>query len=68
MKNIFSHLKTSSIMSGNGLVSFAGIQFLSTNLADNFYRTLAIFLFSTAMGVGSKLVLDRISPKKELDK
>jgi hypothetical protein len=68
MKNVFNHLKTSSIMSGSGLVSFAGMQYISTNLADNFFRTLMLFLFTTAMGVTSKLVLERFAVKKELDK
>jgi hypothetical protein len=67
MKNVFTHLKTSSIMSGSGLVSFAGMQFLSSNLADNIWRTVAIFIFSTAMGIGSRLILDRVTVKK-LDK
>lgn len=64
MKNTLQHLKTSSIMSGNGLVSFAGIQYISTNLSDNFARTLIIFLFTTIMGVTSKLILDRVNIKK----
>jgi len=65
MKNLFSHLKTSSIMSGSGLVSFAGMQYISSNLADNFFRTVMLFLFTTAMGVTSKLVLDKFNAKKE---
>jgi hypothetical protein len=64
MKNTLQHLKTSSIMSGNGLVSFAGIQYISSNTTDNIWRTIAIFLFTTVMGVTSKLILDRVNIKK----
>lgn len=65
MKNLFSHLKTSSIMSGSGLVSFAGMQYISLNLADNFWRTLVLFIFTTAIGVTNKLILDRVVIKKD---
>jgi hypothetical protein len=69
MKNVFNHLKTSGIMSGSGLVSCAGSQFITSAVSDNFWRTIATYVFLTLMGVTGKLVLDRVNAKKEtLDK
>ncbi len=64
MKNTLNHLKTSSIMSGSGMVSFAGGQYLTSAVADSIWKTAVMFLFFTVMGVISKLVLDRVVVKK----
>jgi hypothetical protein len=63
MKKVLIHAKTSGIMAGNGLVSYAGIQFLSGEIKDAVFKTAALFLFMTVMGIVSKLVLDKVGPK-----
>lgn len=51
-------------MSGSGMVSFAGGQYISSNVADNLVKTFVLFLFMTTMGVVSKLVLDYVKIDK----
>jgi len=65
MKNTLHHLKTSSIMSGSGMISFTGGQYITSTVPDNLWKTLALFLFMTIMGVASKLVLDRLVVKRD---
>jgi hypothetical protein len=55
-------------MSGSGMVSFAGGQYITSNVADNLVKTFVLFLFMTTMGVVSKLVLDRIKVDKQITK
>lgn len=52
-------------MSGSGLVSFAGGQYITSSVTHDLWKTLALFLFMTIMGVTSKLVLDHVNPKKD---
>jgi hypothetical protein len=63
MKNILTHVKTSGIMAGNGMVSYSGVQLLSNGISDSVIKGVALFMFMTTMGVISKLVLDRFVPK-----
>lgn len=66
MKHILQHLKTSGIMSGSGLVSCAGAQYIASNLANDIWKTVAMFLFFTAVGVTNKLIMERVAIKKEI--
>ena len=63
MKNILTHVKTSGIMAGNGMVSYSGVQILSNSISDSIIKSIVLFVFMTTMGVVSKLVLDRFVPK-----
>jgi hypothetical protein len=55
-------------MSGSGLVSFAGGQYITSTVTNDIWKTLAMFTFFTLIGVTNKLILDRVVVKKELDK
>jgi hypothetical protein len=63
LKHILGHIKASGIMSGSGMVSYAGGQYLNTAITESLWRSLALFLLFTCMGVISKLVLDKVSKK-----
>jgi hypothetical protein len=63
MKKIITHVKTSGIMAGNGMVSYSGVQLLSNSISDSVMRGIVLFIFMTTMGVVSKLILDRVAPK-----
>lgn len=62
MKNIFSHLKTSGIMTGSGMVSYYGGQLVTTSIKNMLLSTVTLFILMVTMGVVSKLVLDKVNP------
>ena len=64
MKNIFTHLKTSGIMTGSGMASYLGGQFVTAQIKDALMSTAVLFLFMTTMGVVSKLVVEKVNPPK----
>lgn len=52
-------------MSGSGMVSFAGGQYITTTISDSLWKTVALFGFMTVMGVVSKFVVSKVVVKKE---
>jgi hypothetical protein len=65
MDKILQHLKTSGIGTTSGMICYSGGQYLNTAITDNFLKTLCLFGLMTAMGVCSKLLMDKIAKKKE---
>jgi len=65
MKNILNHLKTSGIGTTSGMICYSGGQYLNSTIADGLWRSLALFGLLTAMGVLSKLVMDKVNKDKQ---
>jgi len=65
MDKILQHLKTSGIGTTSGMICYSGGQYLNTAIADNIWKSVALFLLMTTMGVISKLVIERIAKRKE---
>ena len=59
-----NHLKTSGIMSGSGLISYTGGQYINESVHIGVWKIIAMLVFMTIIGVVNKLVLDRLAIKK----
>jgi len=67
MKKYLHHLKTSGIMTGSGMASYAGGQLVSNSIGDSFWKTVALFAYMTVSGVILKLVLEHMASKGKKD-
>lgn len=65
MKNLLNHLKTSSVTTTSGMLAYNGSQYVALSVPDSLMKTIIIFIVSLGLGITSKIVLDRLAPKKE---
>lgn len=63
MKKFFDNIKLNSVLSGCGMASFAGYQYLFTAPVEMPIKYILFFLFSVATGTASKYIAERIVPK-----
>jgi hypothetical protein len=65
MKNLFNHLKTSSVTTTSGMLAYNGSQYIASSVQDSIWKTIGVFVVTLGFGIMSKLILDKVVIKKE---
>lgn len=63
MKKFIDTVKLSGIMSGYGLISLAGFQYIFAYPMEMPYKIVTMFILSTISGTASKYITERLTKK-----